>query len=162
MNIVAFFTQSKLWEFWGARDARERVMLTVAAVTVAAALYYVLLIAPAMTGRDRLAKSLPNLRQQTVQLQAMAKDAGEFSAKGAVAAMSEESIKAALARKGLIPQGVVLTGDNVKVQLATVSFAAMLDWLDDIQKNDGVSLLDATVAAQAQPDMVNATLILRQ
>ena len=166
MNLTSLLNQSRqsLAEFWIARDARERAMLAAAAATAALGLFYALLIDPALTGRDQLNKNLPELRRQVAQLQELAKEAATFSGKSAppAAAMSEEGIKTALARKGLKPQSVLLTGDFVKVQLAAVSFSGTLAWLDDMQKSARLSVVDANIVALAQPDTVNATFTLRQ
>jgi general secretion pathway protein M len=104
------------------------------------------------------------LRQQVAQMQALSKEAAALSGKSAapLIAMSKENIEAALARNGLKPQSVMLTGDFAKVQLAAVSFAGTLNWLDDMQKTALLSVVDANIVALAQPDMVNATFTLRQ
>jgi len=166
MNMASLLNQSRqsIAEFWIARDARERAMLATAAVVVALGLFYALLIDPALTGRAQLNKNLPELRQQAALLQALAKEAAALSGKSAppVTAMSEESIKTALAGKGLKPQSVQITGDLAKLQLVSVSFAATLGWLDTLQKTAQVSVVDANIVALPQPDMVNATLTLRQ
>jgi len=166
MNLTSLLNQSRqsLAEFWKARDARARAMLAVAAAAAALGLFYALLIAPALNGRDQLNKNLPELRQQVALLQALSKETALYSGKAALPAMaiSEESIKAALAGKGLKPQSVMLTGDLAKVQFASVSFAGTLDWLDDMQKTARLSVVEANIVALAQPDMVNATLTLRK
>jgi len=166
MNLTSLLNQSRqsLSDFWMVRDARERAMLAAAAVAAVFGLFYALLIGPALTGRDQLNKNLPELRQQVAQLQALAKEAATLSGNPAspVAAISEESIKAALARKNLKPQSVMVTGDLVKVQLVSASFAETLGWLDDMQKTARLSIVDANIVALAQPDMVNVTLTLRQ
>lgn len=151
-------------ELWNARNPRERAMLSAAAAVAGLGLIYVVLIAPALSGRDQLNKNLPVLRQQVAQLQALSKEAAGLSDRTAqsVAPISKESIEAALARKGLKPQSVGLTGDIVRVQLPSVSFAGLLDWLDDMQKTSLLSVVDANIVALSQPDMVNATLTLRQ
>ncbi|MDB5761167.1 MAG: type secretion system protein [Herminiimonas sp.] len=160
MNRLA----QSLSEFWAARNARERNLLAAAAAVVALGLVYALLIGPASSGRDQLNRSLPVLRQQVAQLQNLSKEAAGLSTKTApsVAPISRENIEAALTRKGLKPQNVALTGDIAKVQLSSASFAGILDWLDDMQKTSLVSVVDANIVALAQPDMVNATLTLRQ
>lgn len=162
-SLLNKFRQS-LAEFWAARDALERAMLASAAVVTAFGLIYALLIDPALTGRDQLHNSLPELRRQVALLQALSKEAAALSGKAAspVAAISGESIKAALVRKGLKPQSVLLTGDLAKVQLTEVSFAGTLEWLDEMQKTARLSVVDANIVVLAQPDMVNATFTLRQ
>lgn len=166
MNLTNLLNQSRqsFAEFWAVRDARERTMLGMAALVVSFGLAYALLIDPAINGRDQLNKNLPVLRQQVAQLQALSKEAAALSGKSAAPsiAMSKENIEAALARNGLKPQSVILTGDFAKVQLTAVSFASTLNWLDDMQRTALISVIEANIVAQAQPDMVNATITLRQ
>lgn len=151
--------------FWSARNARERMFLAVAMIVIGFGLAYVLLIDPALSGRAQLSKNLPVLRQQVAELQAMAKEAGGLSAKGAapVAPISRESLEAGLMRKGMKPQNIALTGDDVvRVQLASVPFAGVVDWLDEMQRTASLSAVEANVVALPEPGQVNATLTLRQ
>ncbi len=73
MNLKALLGRSRLSfsEFWAARDARERAMLAVAALVVTFGLAYALLIDPALSGRERLNKDLPELRRQVAQMQSI-------------------------------------------------------------------------------------------
>lgn len=166
MNPSVLFNQIRqsFSEFWAARDARERAMLSAAAGVLLLGLYYVLLIDPALTGREQLNKNLPVLRQQAAQLQALSREAAALSGKTAAppVAMSREIIEAALARKGLKAQSVTLTGDFAKVQFAAVSFSGTLDWLEDMQRTAMLSVADANIVALAIPDMADATITLRQ
>ena len=166
MNLTSLLNQPRqsLSEFWAVRDAREQAMLATAAVVIAFGVIYALLIDPALSGRNQLNKNLPVLRQQVAQLQVLSKEAATLSGKSAapVAIISKESIEAALSRKGLKPQNVLLTGDLAKVQLVAVSFSSTLNWLDDMQKAALLSVTDANFVALDKPDMVNVTLTLRQ
>jgi len=166
MNLPALLNRSKqsFAEFWAARDARERAMLAAAAAAVALGLTYALLIDPALGGRDRMDKNLPQLRQQIAQLQALSQEAAAYSSIVAQppVAPTAESIKAALEAKGLKPQSVTLSGGLAKVQLNAASFAGTLNWLDEMQKTARFLAVDANIAALDKPDTVNATLTLRQ
>jgi len=166
MNPADLLNRSSLSisEFWAARDARERAMLAVAALVVTFGLAYAVLIDPALTGRERLNRSLPVLRQQVAQMQALVKQAALLAEKPAAPTMpmTKENIEAALARNGLKAQNVMLSGDFAKVQLSAVSFANTLYWLDDMQKTARLSATDANIVALDKPDMVNATFTLRQ
>jgi general secretion pathway protein M len=150
--------------FWAARNARERSMLAVAALVVTFGLAYAVLIDPAVSARKRLNNSLPELRQQVAQLRALSKEAAALSVISAAPrpAVSSENIEAALARNGLKSQSVILTGDFAKVQLATVSFANTLRWLDEMQKTALLGVTDANIVALPEPGMINATFTLRQ
>ncbi|MEO8331566.1 MAG: type II secretion system protein M [Gallionella sp.] len=166
MNLTGVLGQSRqsFSEFWAVRDARERNMLGAAALVVTLGLAYSLLIDPALTGRERLNKKLPVLRQQVAQMRSFSKEAASLSGNPAApqSAMSKETIEAALARNRLKPQSVMLSGDFAKVQLATVSFASTLYWLEDMQKTALLSVTDANITVLSQPDMVNATITLRR
>jgi general secretion pathway protein M len=156
--------KESLSTFWAERSVRERKQITLAIVVVVFALVYMLFVAPALSGRAQLEKSLPEMRLQAAEMQSLAKEAGTLSAATAtpVGPFNKEIVDASLASKGLKAQSVSAAGDVMKVQLADVSFSGLLDWLDEIQKNLRVTVVDANITAQAQTDIVNATLTLRQ
>jgi general secretion pathway protein M len=154
----------KISAFWAERNARERKQIGLAIVVAACALVYLLFVAPALSGRAKLEKSLPGLRLQAAEMQNLAKEATSLSAATAapVGQLTKEIIDASLASKGLKPQSIAPAGDMMKVQLSNASFSGLIDWLDEIQKNLRVTVVDANITAQAQSDIVNATLTLRQ
>lgn len=150
--------------FWVERNARERSVLVLAALAILLALVWLLLIDPALAGRAQLEKSLPALRQQAAELQALSKQALALDNGAAppVASATRENIETSLARKGLKPQSVAVTGQLVKVQLAAASFAAIVAWLDEMQKTARLPLAEGNIETLAAVDTVNATLTLRQ
>lgn len=164
MNSPLNKPSQSLAEFWAARDTRERALFAVAAATAAFGAIYALLLDPALAGRSQLSKSLPVLRQQAAQMQALSKEAAALSGKAApqTAAITREGIEAALARHGLKPKSVALDGDIARVQLAAASFSGTLNWLDDMQKTARLAVVDANIVALAQPGMIDAALTLRQ
>jgi len=93
----------------------------------------------------------------------LAKEAAAFSGNLAppVAALSEESIKTALAHQGLKPQSVTLAGGLIKVTLNDASFAALMGWLEDMQKSARFAVNEANIVVLPQAGRVNAALTLR-
>lgn len=161
--VLNRYTQP-LQEFWSARDARERRLLSIAAAVVGLALIYLLLIDPAVEARAQLNKTLPNLRQQVAQMQALATEAselGELEAP-AVEPVSRANVEAALARNGLKAQNLSVNNEMVVAQFSGVSFAQLVRWLQDMQKTSMATVVESNIVAQDQPDTVNATLTLRQ
>jgi general secretion pathway protein M len=151
-------------EIWTRRDARERALLSAAAGVVVLGLIYLLLIGPALSGRETMNNELPHLRQQVALLQALSKQAAALSGKPATVAavITRGNIENSLARNGLKPQSLLLTGDYAKVQLAAVSFAGTLEWLDDMQRTALLYVVDADIVALDRADLVDANLTLRQ
>ncbi|WP_050808674.1 type II secretion system protein GspM [Collimonas fungivorans] len=156
-------------QYWAQRNQRERRLLAGAGALILVAVIYLLLLDPALSGRARLQKDLPALRQQAAELQSLTAKALSLSGQAAerpAAPLSKEAVETALKSKGLNPQSVALSGDMAKVQLSAVAFAGLLDWLDDAQKNAHWQVVDANISAatgaNAQPGIVNATVTLWQ
>lgn len=162
MSLSAF--RESVQTFWQERKPRERTMLTSAAIVIVLALFYAVLIGPALNGRAQLERNLPPLRQQAAEFQALAKQAAQLAQAGSTPplAVSKESIEAALTQKGLKPQSVVVSGELTRVQLASASFSALLEWLDEMQQKARLSVVEANITALPPLDTMNATVTLRQ
>jgi general secretion pathway protein M len=149
--------------FWQERKPRERTALGLGAAVAIVALLYALVFAPAIEGRQQLAKALPSLRQQASELQALSQESAQFVA-GATAAPAptKDTIERSLRDRGLKAQSIVVDGGLTRVQLTGVSFSSLLDWLTDAQQTARLTVVDAGIVAQPAADTVNATLTLRQ
>jgi general secretion pathway protein M len=163
MSAAAGIKQS-LSTFWNERNKRERSMLIAAIVVVVLGLIYALLIDPAISGRADLEKRLPSLRQQAAEVQALAKEASALSGTTAPPPppITRESLETSLQRSGLKAQNLSVSNEFAKVQLNGVPFSGTVEWLNELRRTARVSVSEAVVEAQAESDMVNATLTLRQ
>lgn len=150
--------------FWNDRSVKERKQMLAIGSVILAALIYLLLLEPALHGRAQLRKALPELRQKSAEMQQLAQQAAALGANVAAPPplLSKESLEAGLTARGLKAQSVVVTEEVVRVQLNTASFAAMVDWLDDMQKTARLSVLDSIITALPGSDTVSATLTMRQ
>jgi general secretion pathway protein M len=152
-----------LRNFWSAREAREQRMLLVAACVIAAALLYVLLIAPALSARQKLSKTLPQLREQAAQMQALAAQAAtlQASSNAPVVPMSSASIEASLQAHQLKARSINLAGASAQVQLDAASFAQTLNWLSELQSGARILVTAAKITPLASPDQVDASFTLQ-
>ena len=150
--------------YWLARTAQERKFLLAGGAVVALAIFYLVLLEPAVTGRDQLRRALPEMRQQAAQLQALAAEAQAVAAQPApaVAPVTSESLGASMAARGLKPSSLSVSGEYTKVQLANVSFANLMAWLDAQRRESRITVQDAQFSAQTALGQVDATLTLRQ
>lgn len=151
-------------EFWQARDSRERTMLTALGGFLLLALLYMLLIEPALTGREQLSRSVPQLRQQVAEMQTLAKQAQSLPAPSqrARTPLTRDSLAASLGSHGLNAQNLNVNGEIVRLQLSDASFSSFMSWLGNVRSNSLVEVTEANIVALPQPDRVNATLTLRQ
>jgi general secretion pathway protein M len=156
--------RAALSAFWNARNRREKNWLGVAAAATALAMFYGILIEPALSGRTTLSATLPLLRQQMAQMQAMSSEAASLSAADALTPgdVSKSGIDASLARKGLRAQSVAVTDDTVRLQLSRVAYPDLLMWLSDMQKDARLTLIDASFSASGDAGNVDARLTLQR
>lgn len=150
--------------YWIARTAQERKFLAVGAIVVVLALLYLVLLAPALEGREQLQRPLPELRQQAAQLQTLAGEAQALAAQPPVevAPLTRDALAATMTARGLDPASLTVTGEYARVQLNGVSFANVIAWLDAQRRDSRLSVQDAQFKALATPGQVDATLTLRQ
>lgn len=152
--------------YWAERNLREQRMLLAGMAAVLAALVYLLLVSPAQTGIERYNRSLPEMRQQVAQLQALTQEAVTLpqgdAAGTASAPLTKEGLEAALQRRGLKAESLSVSGEIVRLQFAAASFSGLTEWLGEARAGFQLAVSEATFTAQPTPDIVNASLVLRQ
>lgn len=150
--------------FWNDRTPQERRLLGFGGAFVVLALIYALLIEPAIEGRAQLTKSLPAMRQQVAELQAMTAEASALTqaASQPVTPATQASVEASLGRQGLKPGNLSVSGEFIRVQLSAVPFPALAAWLDDARRTMRLNVTEASVSGLPQAGSVDASLTLRQ
>jgi general secretion pathway protein M len=151
--------------FWAERNLREQRILLAGMAAILAALIYLLLVAPAQEGIARYQRSLPEMRQQVAQLQALTQEAvmlPQGDAAPAAVPLSRETLEAALQRRGLKAENTSVAGETVRLQLQGTSFSALNEWLSEARTAFQLTVTEANISAQPTPDIVNASLTLRQ
>ena len=148
-----------LSEFWGAREPREKRLLTIAGVVIAVAIVYSVGFAPAFEGRAKLRDELPQLRAQLAQMQAEANEARDLSTAAAGVPPSGDALHQALvdslAAHGLQSVQVTAIGDSMQVKAKNVSFGDWIGWVDDARKQNKVQVSEATITALDKPGQVD-------
>lgn len=157
-----------LRSFWQQRNARERRLLTVGGVLLALALLWLVGVEPALDGRERWRKDLPQLRADAARVQALSQQlpAAPPRAPSASSPVDKAALESGLAAQGLKAQslnvqdagGVLL----VRASFTDVSFAALSEWLQQQQRASQLSVSEASVTARERLDRVDAQLTLRR
>jgi general secretion pathway protein M len=161
-----FFSQLKegITLYWLARTEQERKFLGAGMAAIALALVYTTLVDPAISGRAKLEKTLPQLRQQAAELQALAIEAGDLERQppATPTQMTRDSLAASLLSRSMTPTQLSMTGEYAKLQLAGVSFANLESWLEAQRRESRIVVLDASFTGQTPLGNVDATLTLHQ
>ena len=152
-------------EFWEARSAREKVMLTWGSAVLAVAIGYSVLWQPAADGRAKLRESLPAMQRQLALMTAQSDEARALAGAAASVAPGGQALKdaltASLAAHALSGAQVQLIGTTVQVQMKNASFVAWTAWLDEVRKQFKVQVVEAHVSALKADGQVDLTASLQ-
>lgn len=151
-------------QFWQQREAREQRFLSMGGVVVAAAVLYGLLIAPAWEGLHKLQLEIPVLRQQLAEVTALSAQQAQLNnaLKQMVEPVSREIVEAALNARAIKAQSISVSDDLVRLQISTVDYRNLMEWLVESQKASRLSVQEARLTALSEPGQVNAVLTLKQ
>ena len=148
---------------WQSRTLRERRVLLVGAALLAVLLSWWWLIDPALGTRKKMQQQLPELRAQSAQLQALAKEIAELpAAVPAAQLLSQQELERLLTASGLKAQQITVADNTVTLNFSDTSFSVLTEWLQKVQREQQLSVTEATVTARERLDRVDATLTLQR
>ncbi len=150
--------------FWTERTSRERWILGVGSSLLLLVLCWLLLIDPALQGRARWKQALPLLRADYAQMQSLAQQALAAPAPSATAPLPPDraAMERSLAAHGLKAQSLNAGEDGVRIALTDVSFSALIDWVQQVQRDAQLVVTEADITARERIDRVDANLSLRR
>lgn len=158
---------NELRQWLGGLSARERNLVYLAAVLLAAAIVYFAMVLPVTSAA---AKRAARVEQKTADLAWMRQVAPQVmaaTAAGGGAAASDESLVVLVDRTGRqAGLGSAIrdqspSGDHgLRLRLEAASFDVLITWLVVLQQQYGVSVDAATIDAGTAPGLVNASLTL--
>ncbi|MCC6195889.1 MAG: type II secretion system protein M [Burkholderiales bacterium] len=155
---------SAIADAWARASVRERRMIAVAGVVVAAALGWTLVWQPAVADIARLERDLPRQRAVLAAARAQA-DAIVALERTPAPVRTQEPLAAVervVAERGLRPAVSLLdfSEGRVRITFAAIRFDALPGLVDALAKTAGVRVTDAVVTHRVEPGMVRAELVL--
>jgi general secretion pathway protein M len=151
--------------FWGARNTREKALLTWGSVVLAIVIAWSVLWSPAQEGRSSLLQSLPALQRQLAQMTGQANEARALAGIAQGVAPTGGALKDALTTSlsdhGLNATQVQVIGNAVQIQLKNASFPAWTAWLDEVRRQFKVQVSEAHVTALKEDGQVDLTASLQ-
>lgn len=151
--------------FWSARNPREQALLGAGAAVLGIVVVYSLLWEPAADGRERLARTLPQLRAELAEMETLAQEARTLSASPAPALRGEALVSAlrdGMAQHGLSATRLAPVGENaVQVQFERVPFGAVAAWLSGVRQQQRLKVTEARFDYVGATALVNVTATLQ-
>ncbi|MBP0631906.1 MULTISPECIES: type II secretion system protein M [unclassified Cupriavidus] len=157
--------QERFNAFWSARNPREQAILAGGAAVLVLVIGYTLLWEPAAEGRQRLARSLPQMRADLAEMETLAQEARGLKATPAPALRGDaltQALQDSLGQHGLKATRLAAAADNnVQVQLDKVPFGAFSSWLQDVRQQQRMKVIDARVVYVGATALVNVSATLQ-
>jgi general secretion pathway protein M len=160
-----------LREWWEAREAREQRVLAVGGGVVALVLGWALVWHPLAAARDSLQARVAAQRLDYAEMREAAARAGTLRGQGARAKVERQG-KSLLALADASARGNQLGNalkrveplgpKSVRVSLEGASFDAVMDWLDGLARDFGVSATDFSADRTEGVGLVNARVTLEE
>jgi general secretion pathway protein M len=148
--------------WWLGLAQRERRMTAGAVAFVSLALLYVVAIEPAWKSRARLDAELPRLREQSREIEALAKEAKSLGQRGVAvtsASAARGLLEQSLARAHLGPAEIVLADERrLTVSLKNVPAGQWLAWIEETARESRMRIAAARFAKTPQRGRVDATV----
>ena len=157
----------QLLQRWQQLSARERRLLAGACAVAICALVFLVLVEPAMNGREAVQARLPVLRAQVAEADLMVSEARRLSSAAASAPRAslqsvrvrlEQSLESAGLRAGV--QQIQATESLIDLRLRGVSFAALLAWLEPALRDTRLRVADLSVTRESEPGLVTVRMVL--
>jgi type II secretory pathway component PulM len=148
---------------WQGFTLRERRLLTLGSVVFAMLLCWLWVIDPAIKMRKTIQQQLPMLRTQSLQLRALAQEVAALPPVAAVTpVLSREELERSLLESGLRAEQVTFNNGIFKLNFSDVAFSALTDYLQEMQRGQQLTVIEATMTARDRIDRVDAKLSLQR
>ncbi|MDO8702689.1 MAG: type II secretion system protein GspM [Undibacterium sp.] len=150
--------------FWQQRNAQERRLLSGATIFLLFALIYWIFVNPAVTNKAKLQVAIPQLRQQVNEMASMSGQYAQIAAAMTenIEPVTREVLEASLLRRGIKAQSLTASDDIVRLQITSVGFSNMMEWILEMQKAARLTVEDAKVTALPEKGQVGVVLTMKQ
>ena len=166
MNTASRITMSarqRIAAAWQGLTLRERRLLMLGSASLVVLLCWFWVIDPAIKTRKKMQQQLPELRAQSAQLRALVQEvAGLQPAAPVVKALSREELERSLMDSGLKAEQITLTDGKFMLSFSDVPFSTLTDYLQKAQREQQLTVTEATMSARDRPDRVDAKLSLQR
>lgn len=166
MNTLTHITMSarqRIAAAWQGLVPRERRLLMLGSVALAVLLSWWWLIDPAIKTRQKMQQQLPELRAQSMQMRVLAQEAASLPAAVPVAqSLSRQEIERLLMDSGLKAEQVTLTDSTFILNFSDIPFSGLTDYLQKAQREQQLTVIQATITARDRIDRVDAKISLQR
>lgn len=163
---ITMSARQRIAAAWQGLTLRERRLLMLGSASLVVLLCWFWIIDPAIKTRKKMQQQLPELRAQAAQLRALVQEVADLPAAVPVApiaqALSPETLERSLMESGLKAEQITLTDEKFMLSFSDVPFSTLTDYLQKAQREQQLTVTEATITARDRLDRVDAKLSLQR
>jgi len=160
---ITMSTRQRIAAAWQGLMPRERRLLILGGVALAVLLSWWWVIDPAIKVRKNMRQQLPELRAQSMQMRMLAQEVATLPAAVPVTqSLSRQEIERLLMDSGLKAEQITLADNTVLLSFSDVPFSGLTDYLQKAQREQQLTVIQATMTARDRIDRVDAKISLQR
>lgn len=160
---ITMSARQRIAAAWQGLTLRERRLLMLGSASLVVLICWFWVIDPAIKTRKKMQQQLPELRAQSAQLRALALEVADLPPAAPLAqALSREELERSLMDAGLKAEQITLTDGKFMLSFSDVPFSTLTDYLQKAQREQQLTVTEATMSARDRLDRVDAKLSLQR
>ncbi len=160
---ITMSARQRIAAAWQGLTLRERRLLMLGSASLFVLICWFWVIDPAIKTRKKMQQQLPELRAQSAQLRALALEVADLPPAAPLAqALSREELERSLMDAGLKAEQITLTDGKFMLSFSDVPFSTLTDYLQKAQREQQLTVTEATMSARDRLDRVDAKLALQR
>ena len=162
-SAVELDPRDRLTHWWRLRTHAERAAVIAGGALAVGALAWLLVWLPVQADIARLTRELAVQRAALTQARLQADAMGGLERRTPPTSREPRAaLDLALAASGIKTSAIDRTGDDLRVTIEGVSFDALTNLLESLQRDAALRVVDLTAVARVEPGTVRAEFTLRR
>ena len=150
------------FQFWTERSQREKILIIFLAITALSILWLSLLVIPNLNGIQNGKRDLPILQERLKEIEALSKkleNSNLYTTKDPDKLQNQ--LLQSMQKKGFLGAEVSVTDDSYHVEITSIPFLDLVQWLMSTEYDTGLSVSEGIIRVTDLPEYVKVSITLQ-
>ena len=150
------------FQFWTERSQREKILIIFLAITALSILWLSLLVIPNLNGIQNGKRDLPILQERLNEIEALSEkleNSNLYTIKDPDKLQNQ--LLQSMQKKGFLGAEVSVTDDSYHVEITSIPFLDLVQWLMSTEYDTGLSISEGIIRVTNLPEYVKVSITLQ-
>ena len=150
------------FQIWTERSQREKILIIFLAITALSILWLSLLVMPNLNGIQNGKRDLPILQERLKEIEALSKkleNSNLYTTKDPDKLQNQ--LLQSMQKKGFLGAEVSVTDDSYHVEITSIPFLDLVQWLMSTEYDTGLSISEGIIRVTDLPEYVKVSITLQ-